>query len=320
MPAIVREGQRVVFDELGRSGARVVVLAHNLLAHRGSFAAVAARLATRARVVNVDLRGHGDSHGTVRAFSTADLAADLAAVLGTLAARDAIVVGTSLGAAAAVELARARPELVGALVLIAANPYAASARDRLTFGALATILRTLGPRPVLTSILAGLHAPDAAADVRGATTAHLQAMDRRDMARAVHAWASRPPCSTTSAASACPRAWSSAAPTRRRSRPPGVSWPTGSAPICARSPAPATRSRRSARPRSRRSSRSCSPRHVFDNMSCAKCFEGHALQNMSLRYVPPARPRRAGRDPVAGAHQVGGGSGAPTWKRGAPVA
>lgn len=192
MPAIVREGQRVVFDELGRSGARVVVLAHNLLAHRGSFAAVAARLATRARVVNVDLRGHGDSRGTTRAFSTADLAADLAAVLGTLAVRDAIVVGTSLGAAAAVELARARPELVGALVLIAANPHAAGARDRVTFGALATILRTLGPRPVLTSVLAGLHAPDAAADVRGATTAHLQAMDRRDMARAVHAWASRP--------------------------------------------------------------------------------------------------------------------------------
>lgn len=182
----------MVFDELGRSGGRVVVLAHNLLAGRGSFAAVAAQLATRARVVNVDLRGHGDSRGTSRAFSTADLAADLAAVLDALAVRDAIVVGTSLGAAAAIELARARPELVGALVLIAANPHAASARDRVTFAALATILRTLGPGPVLTSVLAGLHAPDAAADVRGATTAHLQAMDRRDMARAVWAWIARP--------------------------------------------------------------------------------------------------------------------------------
>ncbi|WAS99042.1 alpha/beta fold hydrolase [Nannocystis punicea] len=192
MPAIVRDGQRVVFDELGRSGSRVVVLAHNLLAHRGSFTAVAARLAPRAHVVNVDLRGHGDSRGTARAFSTADLAADLAAVLDSLAARDAIVVGTSLGAAAAVELARARPEQIGALVLTAANPYTASARDRLTFGALATILRTLGPAPVLASVLAGLHAPDAAADVRGATTAHLQAMDRRDMARAVRCWVARP--------------------------------------------------------------------------------------------------------------------------------
>nr|WP_276599683.1 alpha/beta hydrolase [Nannocystis sp. SCPEA4] len=192
VPAIVRDAQRVVFDDLGRSGARVVVLAHNLLAHRGSFAAVAAKLAGRARVVNVDLRGHGDSRGTPRAFSTADLAADLAAVLDSIAAREAVVVGTSLGAAAAVELARTRPEQVGALVLIAANPYVASARDRLTFGALATILRTLGPGPVLASILAGLHAPDAAADVRGATTAHLRAMDRRDMARAVRAWVARP--------------------------------------------------------------------------------------------------------------------------------
>jgi pimeloyl-ACP methyl ester carboxylesterase len=192
VPAIVRDGQRVVFDELGRAGSRVVVLAHNLLAHRGSFAAVAARLAPRAHVVNVDLRGHGDSRGTARAFSTADLAADLAAVLDTIAARDAIVVGTSLGAAAAVELSRARPQLVGALVLIAANPYTAGARDRLTFGALATVLRTLGPGPVLASILAGLHAPDAPVDVRAATTSHLQAMDRRDMARAVRAWIARP--------------------------------------------------------------------------------------------------------------------------------
>lgn len=193
MPAIVRDGQRVVFDDLGGPRPRVVLLAHNVLADRGSFAAVAERLAEGARVVNVDLRGHGDSRGTRGAFSTSDVACDLAAVLDSIGARAAVVVGTSLGAAAAVELACARPELVEALVLIAANPRAAGLRDRLTFAALAGVLRTLGPGPLLDALLAGLHAPDAAPALRAATTQRLRAMDRRDMSRAVRAWAARPP-------------------------------------------------------------------------------------------------------------------------------
>ncbi|HEY8379269.1 MAG TPA: alpha/beta hydrolase [Nannocystis sp.] len=185
------DGHTLVFDDLG-AGASTVVLAHNLLSHRGSYAAVAERLAARARVLNVDLRGHGDSRRTRRDFSVADLADDLAALLHATGTRGAVLVGTSLGAAAACELWRTRPDLVGALVLVACNPHRASARDRLTFAALAAFVRAFGPGPLLDTLLANLHAEDAPADVRTAAAAQIRAMDRADTARAIHAWVTRP--------------------------------------------------------------------------------------------------------------------------------
>lgn len=187
-----RDGFTLVFDDLG-DGAATIVLAHNVLSHRGSFAAVAALLAARARVLNLDLRGHGDSRGSRRAFSTGTIADDLAALLDAAGTRSAVIVGTSLGAAAAVELALTRPDRVAGLVLVAANPTRARLRDRLTFAALAASLRALGPGQLMGPLLAGLHGPDAPADVRTATAAQIRAMDRRDMSHALAAWASRPP-------------------------------------------------------------------------------------------------------------------------------
>jgi 3-oxoadipate enol-lactonase/4-carboxymuconolactone decarboxylase len=190
MPAISRAGQRVAYDDLG-AGPPTVLLAHNLFSHRGSFAEVAARLARRARVLNVDLRGHGDSRDAGE-FTVADLAGDLAAVLAEAGADAAVIVGTSLGAAAAIELARARPALVRGLVLMAANPRPATFRDRLTFGTLAAIVRALGPGPLLPTLVAALHSTAAAPAIRAAAAEQIRAMNRRDVARAVRAWVNRP--------------------------------------------------------------------------------------------------------------------------------
>jgi pimeloyl-ACP methyl ester carboxylesterase len=188
MPAISRDGATIVYDAAG--AGPVVVCAHNLLSGRWGFSGVAERLAPRARVLTVDLRGHGDSRCTRREFSVADLADDLAGVIAAEGAPRAIVVGTSLGAAAAVELALMRPQLVAGLVLLAANPRAATASDHLTFGALRAVVRALGPRPLMSTLVDRLHAPGAAARTRSA--AHIRAMDRRDMSRAIAAWAGRP--------------------------------------------------------------------------------------------------------------------------------
>lgn len=190
MPAISRAGQRVAYDDLG-AGPDAVLLAHNLFSHRGSFAGAAALLARRARVLSVDLRGHGDSPGAGE-FTVADLADDLAAVLAAAGVAEAVVVGTSLGAATAIELARSRPGLVRGLVLMAANPRPAGLRDRLTFGTLAAFVRALGPGPLLPTLVSALHAPDAAPAVRTATAEQIRAMARRDIARAIRAWIARP--------------------------------------------------------------------------------------------------------------------------------
>jgi pimeloyl-ACP methyl ester carboxylesterase len=188
MPAISRDGMDIVYAALG-SGP-VVVCAHNLLSERHGFLELAGLLAPRARVLLVDLRGHGDSRHTRRGYTVAELAGDLAGVIEGERAAPAIVVGTSLGAAAAVELALSRPQQVRGLVLLAANPRPAALSDHLTFGAVRAVVRALGPGPVLSTLLDRLHAPGSPARSRSA--AHIRAMERKDMSRAIAAWAGRP--------------------------------------------------------------------------------------------------------------------------------
>jgi len=193
MPTLMRDGQRVAYDALG-SGPEVVLLAHNLMAQRGSFAAVAGALARRVRVLAIDLRGHGESVPSPRAFTVADLADDMLAVLDVEGVERAVIVGTSLGASAAVMLASQHPARVRGLVLLSATPYAATSIDRLRFAALAGVLRGLGPAPVMSAIVGQLlgasyrRQPGAVA----AVTRWIRATPRRDLARAVLAWAGRP--------------------------------------------------------------------------------------------------------------------------------
>ena len=194
MASLIRDGQRVVYSALG-SGPDVVLLVHNLMSQRGSFAEVATRLAPRCRALAVDLRGHGESGGTTRAFDVQALADDLLAVLDAAGAERAVVVGTSIGATAAALLALAQPQRVRALVLISATPYAATRRDRLRFGSLAAVVRAVGAGPVTPTIVAQLlGASYRAREPEGvaAAAAKIGAMARRDLARAVRAWVARP--------------------------------------------------------------------------------------------------------------------------------
>lgn len=195
MPTIERSGQRVRWMEWpGEGDAPVIVLAHNLLADAGTFADVAGRLAPRHRVLAVDLRGHGASGGAPRAFTTLDLAEDLAAVLDAAGVAAAYVAGTSLGAAAAAELALRRPPRVRGLALLAATPYAARPLDRVKFAALAAVLRAVGPAPVLGLVLGQLlGASYRAGEPAGVQSmaARIRATSRRDLAFAVDAWVGR---------------------------------------------------------------------------------------------------------------------------------
>jgi len=194
MSHVIRDGQRIAFATLG-SGRETVLLAHNLMTRRGSFAAVAARLAPRCRVLAVDLRGHGESGGARRSFAAQDLAEDLLAVLDAAGVTRALLVGTSLGATAAALLTLAHPGRVRGLVLMSATSQAASMADRLRFAALAAVIRALGPGPVLPAILAQLlgaryraQEPAGAAQV----AAEIRATARGDLARAIAAWVGRP--------------------------------------------------------------------------------------------------------------------------------
>ena len=80
------------------------------------------------RVINTDLRGHGDSDATFATYGDEATAADIVALLESVG-EPAVIIGNSMGSGSAVLVAAERPELVAGLVLVgpfvrnpAANP------------------------------------------------------------------------------------------------------------------------------------------------------------------------------------------------------
>jgi 2-succinyl-6-hydroxy-2,4-cyclohexadiene-1-carboxylate synthase len=100
-----------------------VVLVHGFTQTLGSWEPVAARLATRWRVVRVDLPGHGGSGGVRVGF------AEAARLVGE-AGGAGVYVGYSMGGRLCLRLALARPDLVRGLVLIGASPGIADPAGR----------------------------------------------------------------------------------------------------------------------------------------------------------------------------------------------
>ncbi len=86
----------------GNTGAGTVVLSHGWASGRRSWSAVAGRLVGQGyTVVTYDQRGHGESTLGTEPVSVRRLGEDLAAVLGDVDARDAVLVGHSGGGFAA---------------------------------------------------------------------------------------------------------------------------------------------------------------------------------------------------------------------------
>ena len=101
-----------------------VILLHGVTANLGIWAPVVSYLSKRVQVVAIDQRGHGRSAKPSTGYGAADFAGDVATLIesGRLAPR-VFVVGHSLGARNAIELAARRPELVEGIVAIDFTPY-----------------------------------------------------------------------------------------------------------------------------------------------------------------------------------------------------
>lgn len=124
------------------------------------------------------------------------IAHDLAAVMDAERAARAVLVGVSIGACAAMELALARPDRVEALVLVGATPFAATAKDTATNLLLAAITRAFGLRGGLTKMVLGtLFGPSFRAEAPDETRAwerRLEALAPRDVHHIFRAWTARP--------------------------------------------------------------------------------------------------------------------------------
>lgn len=98
-------------------GAPIVAL-HALTASYMTFGGIAERLAGRRPLFALDLRGRGDSDKPPGPYGMAQHAADCAAAMRAFGLGRSVVIGHSMGAYLATELAAAHPDLVAGLVLL----------------------------------------------------------------------------------------------------------------------------------------------------------------------------------------------------------
>ena len=110
-------GIHIHFADLGRPGGAALVFANSLGTDFRIWERVIGCLDGNIRVILYDKRGHGLSEAPAGPYSLSDHVADLASLLDSLAVRDAIVCGLSVGGMIAQALTAARPDLVRVLVL-----------------------------------------------------------------------------------------------------------------------------------------------------------------------------------------------------------
>jgi pimeloyl-ACP methyl ester carboxylesterase len=112
-------GRRLAYTEYG-SGARVTVLLHGLLLSQKMHVRLAEALAERGnRVVTLDLLGHGSSDrpADMTRYSMPEFGREVVALLDHLGVEEAVVLGTSLGANATLEVAAQAPERLRGMVV-----------------------------------------------------------------------------------------------------------------------------------------------------------------------------------------------------------
>ena len=112
MPMIELNGATLAYDDLGDGTA--VVLLHAGIADRRMWRGQLAALAGRHRVLNLDLRGYGESNLPESPFAHHD---DVVGLLDALGIERAALVGCSFGGSVAIDTALAHPDRVAALAL-----------------------------------------------------------------------------------------------------------------------------------------------------------------------------------------------------------
>jgi pimeloyl-ACP methyl ester carboxylesterase len=119
VPTFTLDGQRLAYTVHGE-GARPLVLLHGLLFSQRMHEALARALAGYGnRVVTLDLLGHGESDRPADQwrYSMPAYGRQVVALLDELGDRDAVILGTSLGANVALEAAAQAPERVRGMVV-----------------------------------------------------------------------------------------------------------------------------------------------------------------------------------------------------------
>jgi pimeloyl-ACP methyl ester carboxylesterase len=119
MATFTLDGQRLAYTTHG-SGPRVAILLHGLLFSQRMHGTLARALADRGnRVLTLDLLGHGESDRPVDSwrYSIPAFGREVVALLDHLDEPEAVVMGTSLGANVALEVAAQAPQRLRGMVV-----------------------------------------------------------------------------------------------------------------------------------------------------------------------------------------------------------
>ena len=105
----------IAYDDIG-NGDPAIVLMHGMFSDRTYYQAQVRHLSRRHRVLNIDLRGHGESAIPKEGYSLDILADDVVRVCEQAGVSSAVLCGHSM--AVALKVARRRPDLTAGLVLL----------------------------------------------------------------------------------------------------------------------------------------------------------------------------------------------------------
>lgn len=108
------------YSERGSRSGPAVLLLHGYSDSHRSFDLIAAHLPETWRVIALSQRGHGRTDKSHAGYAMAEMAADVIGVMDALGVEEAILVGHSMGASIATEVAALLPERVNGLALIGA--------------------------------------------------------------------------------------------------------------------------------------------------------------------------------------------------------
>jgi pimeloyl-ACP methyl ester carboxylesterase len=151
MPAIENRGVRIFFEDLG-SGTPLV-LGHSFLCSGEMWRPQLKQLAERARIINIDCRGHGNSGRVEERFTLYDMVVDVLAVLDHLGIDRATWAGLSIGGMVALRAALMAPQRVSRLILLDTHAGAEEPYKKLKYRAMALGIRVVGIEPFLPAVI-----------------------------------------------------------------------------------------------------------------------------------------------------------------------
>ena len=200
MATVTRGGVSIAYDvstppAAASSPAPTVVLLHNIMCDRRVFEHAVAALRPRCRTIAVDFRGHGQSALGAEPFTIVDLVDDVLAVMEQEGVDRATVVGLSIGATVAMELALRAPARVERLVLMGADASPDGGLARLRNGLFCQLVMLMGLRWFLLDgvlkTLFGVWFRTQAKERFRIFRDRIAAMDRRAARASMRAWTGR---------------------------------------------------------------------------------------------------------------------------------